>query len=340
MSSYSSQSKAVSVQTTFNKVVKLVNWNASYEKSCNDLFDAISGTGFGNFFKNWFNKPIDAIVSLRAYMINDLRIDRERTSVNKLKIGNTSYNISNYPLHKTTITKRIGYFTYKPQSFLDLAPYSTLQLWVPYIGFIDLPINEIVNIRINVMYAIDFTSGIATVYLEDGRNSHVIASQSGQIGVDIPFGTTNEQEIKRNVINTAISTAISLAVIGGSAGVGTPLVAGKETLTNIAIAKTTSNAVLSVANNLQVSYHRGGSAGSQVAFTSPYKPYLIQTRQKMVDVDNVYAHIYGKPLYRTEVLSTISGFTVVDDIHLENLPTATSDEMDEIETLLKSGVHL
>lgn len=339
MGAYTIQPKALSVQTPFNRVVRLETWNGSYKTSCDELFDAISGTGFGNFFKNWFNKPIDAIVSLRAYMINKSKIDDKVDYVRKLQIGNKQYDITHYPLNRTTITRKLGYIHYVPRSFLDLAPYSTLQLWVPYIGFIDLPVNEIANKKIDVFYAIDFTSGMATVYLQD-KTPRVIASQSGQIGIDIPFGTTNEQEIKRNIINTALSTAISIGVIAGTGGAGTPAVAGKEALTNIAIAKTTSNALLSIANGLQVSYHRGGSAGSQVAFTQPYQPYLVQARQKMIEVDDTYAHIYGKPLYRTEVLSTLSGFTVVDDIHLENFPTATSGEMDEIERLLKSGVHL
>ena len=67
------------------------------------------------------------------------------------------------------------------------------------------------------------------------------------------------------------------------------------------------------------------------------KPYLIITRPKPAEADN-YSKFYGIPSNKTVRLSSCSGYTKVKDIHLEHISRATDDELNEIESLLKTGV--
>lgn len=47
---------------------------------------------------------------------------------------------------------------------------------------------------------------------------------------------------------------------------------------------------------------------------------------------------YNYQLHKTVKLSSCTGYTRVKEIHLENISSATDDELNEIESLLKDGV--
>ena len=55
--------------------------------------------------------------------------------------------------------------------------------------------------------------------------------------------------------------------------------------------------------------------------------------------DADYFKMKGRPLYETRKVSTLSGFTQIGDIHLENIK-AFQNEKDELYDLLKSGIIL
>lgn len=198
-------------------------------------------------------------------------------------------------------------------------------------------INEIRGKTIEVLYTIDFTTGVATAYVQTSLGYRtLIAVKSGKIGIDVPWGVNNNLENTKNVINTAISTAIQLTAISATGGTSEVALMAKGVSKGVALSKS----ALSIANSLQLRYERGGTAGSLSNIVMPNHPYLLLKTQNMVDVnDEEYAHTYGKPLYKERVLSTLKGYTVVDEIHLEQLPNATQSEIDEIESLLKRGVH-
>ena len=46
----------------------------------------------------------------------------------------------------------------------------------------------------------------------------------------------------------------------------------------------------------------------------------------------------GRPSNKTVRLSSCSGYTRVKDVHIEKISSATDDELNEIESLLKDGV--
>ena len=62
--------------------------------------------------------------------------------------------------------------------------------------------------------------------------------------------------------------------------------------------------------------------------------YITRPRQ---NVPADYGKIKGYPSNITTQLKNLNGYTVIDEIHLENM-SATDDEIEEIETLLKQGV--
>lgn len=300
------------------------------------IYDVLTSNGLWNKVKNWFTHSDEAVTSMRVYPIS-LAIMQQFPLLQGIKLAGQVFNdVYIYPINPI-ITKQIGvtYTLPNAETFVDLQPHTQIQLYLPFIDFIDLPVNEIIGNQMRIYYVFDFSSGTATAYVEITKNGvpYVLATKTAKIGVDVPYGKTNSAENLKNIVNTAISTAISLYTIGGSNM--------SETLKTVGKVATISKATLSVANSLDVRYQRGGLAGSVGGLTAPTHPYLIIKKQKLVPVDEeMYAHTYGKPLYESRVLSQIHGFTILDEIHLTGFGTATDSEITEIERLLKTGVIL
>lgn len=81
---------------------------------------------------------------------------------------------------------------------------------------------------------------------------------------------------------------------------------------------------------------RGGGVGGAGGFLGIQTPYFIITRPNMCMPTDQNAFI-GYPSFITVSLADLTGYTQVESIHIENVP-ATSAEIEEIESLLKSGV--
>lgn len=308
-----------------------------------ELFKVISGKGFFEWLSNLFNRASDSIGSIRIYPMIRSKLRDFNTSLtfSVLKMGGKDWMVKHHTHNVQNYRYEVGKKVFaEANSFIQFEPYTQISLHLPFLDFIDLPVNELRGKTMYVYYTFDYASGTATAFIEVQSNTdrYILATKTGKVGVDVAWGKDNSVENSRNIINTAISTAISLATIYATKGTSAVAqgVAGARAGAEV------GKSLLSIANSTQTRFERGGTVGSygSIAFDN-FKPYLIIKRPKLVPVDETeYARIYGKPLYESRVLAQVSGFTIVDDIHLENLGEATEPEMREIEMLLKQGVHL
>ena len=67
---------------------------------------------------------------------------------------------------------------------------------------------------------------------------------------------------------------------------------------------------------------------------------LIYKRPKVLETNETYSKLYGKPCGKTSKLKDLKGFTKINKIHLDGLENATSSEIERIEALLYNGVIL
>lgn len=216
-------------------------------------------------------------------------------------------------------------------NFLDYAPYTKIELYLPYIGFVTLDTNEVMGKTILIQYAVDYMTGMGTAYvMADGI---MIYTGEGQVGIDIPLGGRNAAEIAKNNLMTGINTAggiVGTAVAAGAGGVTAGVLTGLNTL-----AGTTA----SVIQGNQSRVTKGSIGNSANGFYAPQNAYLIITRPTPVEPTS-YANQFGRPSGKTEQLQSLTGYTVVDRVHVEGIKNGTQDEITEIERLLKSGVIL
>lgn len=317
------------IKEYINSKVNNNSMNTFYKLTTGDelkkLYDVLSGKGFVNWLTNLFTKPSDCVSSLRAYPIKTLQLGFDGTSYHPATIiGGKGFALATNDILSAVSRSVIGYYQFpKATSFVDY--FATIELYIPYMDFIQLPASELYGNTLWVSYVIDLATGTATAFIEvvnQQGEKHLIASKTSKIGVDIAWGFDNSVENTRNIINTVISTAVESFADSKKVG------------------ETTAKGLLTISNYLQTRFARGNSAGSIATMFNPQSTYLIIKKPHLVEVDeDDYRSVYGKPLYESRVFSQLQGYTVIDEVHLSNLPDALEEEVNEIETLLKSGVH-
>ena len=89
-------------------------------------------------------------------------------------------------------------------------------------------------------------------------------------------------------------------------------------------------------NGMKPNVEKSGSMSGTGGMLGIQTPFLILTRprQALPARQNKFT---GYPSFITESLGDLSGYTEIEEIHLENI-SATESELSEIENLLKSGV--
>lgn len=206
--SYSNQTKfniiSPTVQMTKQYVLNAVN----VAKLATDLWSitatlSSSQTDFTDFegkVKDEFltNDPLECIVSLRRFPFD---IEHEASSVN-VKLGKTAgsavgyqnkYSSTEFSFRPVQIYPRFG------NSFLDYAPYTEYELYVPFCGVTKIDAADILGHTLNVKMIADLTTGSCTAFIM--ADDLVIQSLSGSVAVEIPVTGTDAATINSQIMN-------------------------------------------------------------------------------------------------------------------------------------------
>lgn len=231
-----------------------------------------------------------------------------------------------------TITGRTG-------TFIDYAPFTRYEIFVPYFDYVEVDANLVLNKKLQLIYKVSYTNPSATAYIVNITDNILIWSGAVQIGVKVALSTTNAREIEvarsSNMISTTLSSLSSvISIIGGAmSGNGVGASMGVVSLgKSVASGITTANSLYTRAN-AQVT---NGSDG----IYSPNIPRLRKTFVMPIEYDSNFCSLYGKPLNRYMKLNELTGFTKCKEFHLEEFSTALSSELNEIEQTLKDGIIL
>ena len=222
-------------------------------------------------------------------------------------------------------------------SCFDFDPYTKIKIWLPYIGYRDLPVDEVMGRAIKVVYHCDVMTGDCVAFITRPYEStslvQVIAQFSGNMGVRVPFGRVSFDAAVAASIQL-LGGAVGLAVGGAAAGLG---LADASNITASQIAGQVSGATVGAANAMKTRTERSGTAGASAGFMSVQKPYIIRQIPRQ-SLPAGYKSFCGYPANLSGSLGSFSGFTAVESIKLR--VTATDDEKAEIIDLLRGGVFV
>ena len=129
-----------------------------------------------------------------------------------------------------------------------------------------------------------------------------------------------------SVISSGLAAIGSTATAIASGGAAAPVVAGA-----LASAGT-------LATQMKPNIERAGGLSGAAAFLAGRRAYMIRTMPELINPGD-QPHYIGYPSFITKQLGTLTGYNIVEDIHLEGIP-ATQAELEEIDTLLHEGVIL
>lgn len=224
-------------------------------------------------------------------------------------------------------------------SYLDYAPYTTVGIYLPYIGFKNLDVSKCMGKKINVTYGVDFAQGIATAYIafySDG-NKQVFAEYSGQMGIPIKVTGKNTTAVENAVKDAAFAVGgfalAAISVLAAPATGGSSLIgaAGAVGAGVNAIGKTIN------ATTVQPDSVSIGNAGAENWLLSPQGCYIFIQRPRTATPEN-FKDTNGWATRYTGIISEFTGYLECSTVI--NTVSATAEEKNQITNLLKQGVYI
>lgn len=267
------------------------------------------------------SNPIENIVSVKWFPFSVSGTDTE------IKIGDIAMG-TNGELVDSIYKFTMGSVYYKAAnpsnpSFLDLSPYTTIKLHLPYCGIIQLDATEMLNRKITVKYTVDLVSGdcMAFIYLDDNIPYMNVA---GHCGVDIPLTSTNRVQAEMRAASTTLS-----AVTGAAAHIVSGDLAGA--------AMDAAQGALSIAGmdytSQRTSSHSPActSTGNRGCYLEIFKPAFKESPG--------FKSRHGYPCHLFKKLGEFKGFVKCDArTKIDFAMTKRENEM--LEQLLTSGVYV
>lgn len=222
---------------------------------------------------------------------------------------------------------------------------TTVTVYLPYCGSVELNPTEVINQTISCVYAIDFYTGECSAYLSiEGNPSYIIAVANGIIGVDIPLSSTADAQLKARHL---IDSMANMRLI--QSGIGTVISSGEQIASGNYVGGSLSaingigslieqgsymNAERYTRSGVASGFLSGGSGGA--SFFAPDSVFAIIRRGTYKRPDN-YPHTIGYPLTKSGLLNTFSGFTVCANPDVSSL-NCTVEEKNMIKNYLSNGV--
>lgn len=274
----------------------------------NSLGSWLWSTNFIDQILKIFNDPMQAIIGLHKVYATPNISGNGNIKVGYLDSGVPSNIVGNQYTYIDcgTVSLREYY-----GNVLDYSPYTTVQLYLPFIGIVSLDIADVSRSSITVKYGVDVLTGacLASVSVQRDNAGGVLYQYSGNCACQYP-----------------LSSGSYMGMVTGAIGAIGSLARGNIIGTGLSIA--------GMHTNIE---HSGGFSGNAGAMGIK-KPYLIISRPQSVMNDG-FPSIQGYPSNYFTRLGDCSGFTQIAECHVENIP-ATDKELDKIKDLLKEGVIL
>ena len=265
--------------------------------------------------KKLFNDPMQAIIGLHKVYATPATSGAQNIKVGYLDSGVSANVVSN---QYTTIDCGTVTLSEYFHNVFDYSPYTQINLYLPFIGIVNLDNADVMRSSIHIIYHVDVFSGacLAEVKVTRDGAGGTLYQYTGNASVTLPISSGSYMGIVTSIASIAGGIAGTIA----SGGAALPMLA---------------SAAGSALNARAKVEHSGGFSGNAGAMGGKI-PYLIISRPQVALANNFQKYI-GYPANYTTKLSNCAGYVKVLECHIENV-NATSSELTEIDSILKEGV--
>lgn len=293
------------------------------------LFTYLNSNAPGDAILKWIQNPIQGIISLHVlpYPVTVPGGSGNSITILGMDTGVAGYKIAPYQEWELGGV-RVPYGF--DNTFLDYEPYTKVAIYLPFIGIKELDADEVVGQSVTVKYQFDNISGACIAFVS--INSAVRYSFTGSCAMSLPI---NQQNWGQAYIAAATVAAGALAGGVGAAGAAIAQGAGAaEIAANGLMGAVQGSGGFGAIQKPTIS-RSGCISGAAAALGVPH-PYIIIERPTKASAANP-APVSGLISGRTLPLSSLSGYNIIEHVHLHGI-AATGPELEEIEKLLYQGV--
>lgn len=298
-----------------------------------------------------FNNPFDGVITLFELYCTPTDVGTQTIKSGFLDSGISSAVISRYTEIDCGTLGIPEYYG----NYLDYSPYSKAHVYLPFIGVVELNVDDIVGHAVNITYRIDEYNGsciamitvakVTEVNGEDVEYSNTMYQFSGNCAVELPLAGGSQAAIKAgmmqaNAYQNAANISAGASLVGGIGSLLLGSVGGAIS----GLGQAASNYAYGQANALsnmlsgKSTVQKSGTFGSSHGAMGIKTPFITITRPKQIQVPN-YNELYGYPAHKMVYVGDCTGFIRCREVHVVSA-TANDEEKTMIENLLKTGVYV
>ena len=279
------------------------------------------------------DRPLESVIDLRLYPFN-VRLLTGATSWEKIQLGRIETPVYAYVIPNsayTVIDLGTASINRRWHNFLDYM--TTAQIYIPFCGVSELPIDKVINKKLNIKLIVDLVTGAGCAVVYAGGLP--VLYRDCVVGISIPLTATNSAEWGKALMSNLVQTGSSIA----STVAGAPA-------NPIGIASQVTN-IFDMAYQ-GPSVQQKGSSTPQTSLFEPKNAYIILAYAVPITEawSDTYADLIGYaceiPLAHLGTMpdnTAVSGFSCFDNIKM-NISGATESEKQHILDLLKNGVYM
>ena len=236
----------------------------------------------------------------------------------------------NYITGATSAFIELGSFNveHRHNNFLDYAPYTTVSVYVPYCGEIELPTNLVMGQSVRVFLIYDIPSGSCRAVIKSS-NGAILGTIAGNFSSEIEVTSSEAGLKKQSIISTSLNTtgqvvSTAIGVVKEDISAATGGIVGSLGAVSQSIASMNKNYTSSV-----------GTTDGMVNFFMPDQCYIKITRPK-VSIPSNYGHTTGYACNKTMKL----GELIPGNYYVANNPDLSNSLGNEEEkTMLKAALE-
>jgi hypothetical protein len=283
-------------------------------------------------FDLYGEKPINGVINLMLFPF-DVKTKTGAAATENIKIGTWDSGINVYRLPQNArAIYDFGSFKWDRvfDNFLDYAPFTTAELYVPFFGVFPLANENFIGKTVDIKCAVDFITGAATciIYVTDRGARQPVIYRNATIGVQIP--------VSGDDVNSRVN-----ALLDGGLKMGGDIVQGATAAATGNVGGVISAAISGTvhefgATAIPTTFNSVGGSSPECSLYLPKKPYIILHLPDPITPEN-YGHAVGYACEKTVTIGDVSGFAKFSGVDVSGI-VATSQEKDEIKTLLETGV--
>ena len=290
---------------------------------------------FLNNVKRLWSEPGEYIIDLSYYPVDLTQTGIDFSAAENISIGGVGSEISAPEILGGKPFIYMGDYTPKAyyNSYLDYAPYTRMEIYLPYIGMRPLDVNQIMGHSLHVGYYIDYaTQQVMAAIGLDGTPENPLGTPinqyTGNLAVHVPLSGDSAQQLLIGTINQGIGAVGNAASIAGGIASSNP-------------GQVVKGATGFIGNLIpeQVNRREYGNITAMTGIYSPQQVFLLIDRPILAEPTGFkdklgYSASYGG------LVSEFSGYLQCTQAQITQSCTMTKEECEEIISLLKGGIYI